>query len=91
MRTMGKCNVWVAEIPASAIMAMGLTIDPRPLAGTAERPAQPGHAVLRELNSQTRNSDRAQEWKHQLVLAVTGLTGPYAPPDGRVVAAAAPS
>ncbi|MCW5769439.1 MAG: hypothetical protein KIT19_12230 [Phycisphaeraceae bacterium] len=82
-RTKSKSKAWVAELPASAIIAMGLTIDPRPLDGTADMPAQPGHAVLRELNSANRKTSQADRWRQQLLASVTTVTGPYEPPVPR--------
>lgn len=79
-RTKSKSKAWVAELPASAVAAMGLTIEPKPLAATTDRPAQLGHAVLRELNSANRKTPEADEWKQLLVAAVTRVTGPYEAP-----------
>ncbi|MCC6427502.1 MAG: hypothetical protein IT435_11850 [Phycisphaerales bacterium] len=82
-RTKSKSNAWVAELPASAITAMGLTIEPKPLAATADMPAQPGHAVIPALNSADRKTPKADEWKQQLLAAVTNVTGPYEGPASR--------
>lgn len=82
-RTKSKSQTWVAEIPAASITALGLTIEPKPLPATDNRPAQPGHAVLRELNVESRKTPQADQWKQQLLAAVTKVTGPYEAPTSR--------
>lgn len=79
-RTKSKSKAWVAKLPASAITALGLTIEPRPLDASADMPAQPGHSVVRELNSESRKTPQADQWRQQLLAAVTTVTGPYEAP-----------
>jgi len=79
-RTKSKSRAWVAELPVSAITALGLTIEPKPLDATADLPAQPGHAVIPALNSADRKAPKVDEWKQQLVAAVTHVNGPFDPP-----------
>lgn len=82
-RTKSKSKAWVAELPASAITALGLTIEPKPLHASADMPAQPGHSVVRELNSKNRKTPQADQWRQQLLAAVTAVTGPYEPSPTR--------
>ena len=79
-RTKSTSKSWVAELRAADVFALGLTVEPLPLGPTSELPSQPGHAVLRELNSTNRKTKRAEECKQQLLAAVIAVTGPYDPP-----------
>lgn len=90
-RTKSKSKAWVAELPASAITALGLTIEPKPLEASADMPAQPGHSVVRELNSASRKTTQADEWKQGLLAAVTTVTGPYEGPASRQAPSASPA
>ena len=81
-RGRGTQPVWVAHIRASDVIAMGLTIQPNPLMAeeTPLRPAQPGHALLPEINSGNARTDVTVERKRQLAAKVFHIDGPYVPP-----------
>jgi len=82
-RTMSPKSGWVARLRASSIIALGLTIIPDPLEAADQRPAQPGHSVVPELNSANRKSSEAAQWKQQLAAAVIAVDGPFPPPQPR--------
>jgi hypothetical protein len=78
-RTKSTKQTWVAELSASRIRELGLTIEPKPLAANEERPAQPGHAVIPELNAGDRKKPAVDQWKQQLVALVQQIHGPFPP------------
>lgn len=82
-RTKGTTPSWVARIPARAITELGLTLRPDPRGAEGGLPARPGHALIVELNSAARKTNAVEEWKRQLVAAVTSVEGGdtgFAPP-----------
>jgi hypothetical protein len=85
LRTGGSRPAWVAELKASDIIALGITLQPDPL-DAEEHPKgipQPGHALIPEINVAQAESTRVLELKRKLAgLANTAtIHGPYDPPD----------
>lgn len=83
-RTKSKSPVWVAELPASAIFEIGLTVVPQPLEAHGDLPAQRGHALIPELNSASRGTWQLAQRKRLLAQAAEkSTTGPYEAPASR--------
>lgn len=82
-RGKGSQPVWVAHLRAQDILALGVTIEPMPVAASVDPPrlAQPGHAIIPELNAGNAHSDETEEHKHQLAAAVFQIDGPFDPPQ----------
>ena len=87
-RTKGTKPTWVARISAKSIIDLGLTLIPDPRGPEYGLPARPGHALIKEINSDHRKSDKVAEWKQGLVSKVidvaggdTGFAAPNAPSD----------
>lgn len=79
-RTRGTKPMWVVKIPVQKMNDLGLTLRPDPLKATASLPAQPGHALIVDMNSKNRKSDQVENWKRQLVEAAVEVVGPFEPP-----------
>lgn len=77
--------MWVAQFKASDIIALGITLQPDPLDADKHprNVAQPGHALIPEINSGEMDSTRVLELKRALAdLANKGpIHGPYDPPS----------
>lgn len=81
-RGQGSQPVWVAHLRARDILAMGMTIEPKPVAASVAppRPAQPGHAIIPDMNAGNASSNETEERKRQLAAAVFQIDGPFDPP-----------
>ncbi len=81
-RGKGTQPVWVAHLRAIDIFALGLTIVPDPIPESLDppRPAQPGHAIIPELNASNANTDSTKEIGRRLAELVFQLDGPFDPP-----------
>lgn len=92
-RGKGSQPVWVAHIRAKDILALGVTIVPMPVAASVDpsRPAQPGHAIIPEMNARNANSNETAERKRLLAAAVFQIDGPFDPPTPKPPTNAAPS
>lgn len=82
-RTLGKSRAWIAYIPVEGIFSLGLTVVPDPLGATGLLPPQRGHALIPELTSALRQSDRQrlEVLKRALLAIVLAIEGPFSPPE----------
>ena len=76
LRTGGSRACWIAQLRASDLLALGLTLTPDPLESAL------GHALIKEIRAETARSDEVVQFKRQLAQLVTpeNLLGPYDPP-----------
>lgn len=87
LRTRGSEPVWVAELVAKDIIALGGTLKPDPL-GPEKHPRQipqPGHALIPELHAGDPDSKLVEDLKRGLAALANKATihGPFDPPAGR--------
>lgn len=84
LRTGGSQPVWIAQLTAADVFALGLSIKPDPLPAESHPRGivQPGHALLVELHSGEAKTARGLEWKQALAALANSLPrfGPFAPP-----------
>lgn len=84
LRTGGSEPAWVAELKAGDIIALGVTLKPDPIDADKHPKgiAQPGHALIPEINSREAESTRVLELKRALADLANKVKphGPYDPP-----------
>lgn len=74
-RTKGTKPMWIARLSAKSITDLGLTLKPDPRGPENGLPARPGHALIVEMNSNTRKSDEVEQWKQQLLSVIVSVEG----------------
>ncbi len=80
-RTRAKSEAWVVSLRAQDLFDLGLSIQPDPIPAADGVAAQPGHAVIPEMNAAKRKTSDVEQWKERLRRAVTRVDGPFFPPE----------
>lgn len=78
----GKAPTWVARLRVRDVLALGMTVVADPLDAADGLPAQPGHALIPELDSASRGTDaqRLQSQRLALLVRPDGVMGPFDAP-----------